>query len=133
MDNASEGGGGGIGSAWWRNIGNEAKDKNAQPPWEFDDKKPMEEIHVIMGVGVGAATAVADAADPHQRDAKVNRDSNGEEDGDVDNDDNKGAAHTMDAPFDGKHNNQKRLLRFFHHKVLFERDNTVVHEQGGGG
>ncbi len=68
-----------------------ADDENAQPPWEFDDEEPMEEIHGMMGVGVGASaaaamTAVADAANPphqHQCDANVNRDPDGEEDGDV--------------------------------------------------
>ena len=107
MDNTNKGGGGGGGGggAWWRNIGNEAKDKNTMPPWEFNDKEPMEENHVLMGVGAGAAT-VADAADPHQCDANVDRNHLvGEEDGDADADDDKGTAHTMDAPCDGECNN----------------------------
>jgi hypothetical protein len=41
----------------------------------------------------------------------VNRNPDGEEDGEVGNDDNEGATHMMDAPFDGEHNNQRRLLR----------------------
>ena len=47
VDNASKGGGrgggGGGGDTWWRNISDEAKDENTQPPWEFNDKEPMEE------------------------------------------------------------------------------------------
>jgi hypothetical protein len=91
-----EGGGGSGGGVWWINVGDEAKDENAQPPWEFDDKEPMEEIHVVMGVGTGAAT-VANAANPHQRNVNVNRNPDGDEDGDVNDDDDKGAAHMMDA------------------------------------
>ncbi len=64
VDNTSEGRGGGGGSVLWRNIGAKAEDKNAQPPWEFYDEAPMEKIHVVMGVGVGAAAAVADAVNP---------------------------------------------------------------------
>ena len=71
----------------------------------------MEEIHVVMGVGSGAATAVVDAADPHQRDANFNRNPNGGEDRDVNNDDDEDyAACTVDAPFDGERNNQRRLM-----------------------
>jgi hypothetical protein len=111
MDNTSEGGGGGGGGPWLRNIGDEAEDEKAQPPWEFDDEELMEEIHVVMGVGSGAATAVADAVDPHQRDANVNCDPDGGEDRDVNNDDDEDhAACTADALFHGECNNQRRLM-----------------------
>ena len=106
VDNASKGGGGGGGGTWWRNISDEAKDENTQPPWEFNDKEPMEEIHIVMGVGVGVAAAVADAADPHQHNVNDNRNPDGEEEGDIDDNEDEGAARTMDAPFDGECNNR---------------------------
>jgi len=40
------------------NIGDKAEEENLQPPWEFDYEEPMEKIHVVMGVGVGAAVAM---------------------------------------------------------------------------
>jgi hypothetical protein len=133
-------GGEGVGGAWWRNNnGDDAEDENARPPWGFDDEEPMEEIPVIMGGGmVAAAAAVADAADPRRRDANVNRNPDGEEDFGVNDDDDEGAARTMDAPFDGERNDRRRLLRcviakrFSNETILWymskEVEDEVTHE-----